>query len=71
MILYNLPKRQREVLSFIINNIEKKKESPTVHEISDGLNLAMGQIQALLDVLEIKNRIKRDRGKHRSITLVE
>ena len=69
--LYNLPARQREVLHFIVRNIEDKQESPTVREIAMGLDMADQQVSTLLKALEEKGRIKRDKYKHRSITILE
>lgn len=71
VLLYNLPQRQREALHFIVQNIEQKQESPTTLEIADALGISIQQAHALLEALEEKKRIKRDKGKHRSITLVE
>lgn len=71
VMLHNLPQRQREVLHFIVRNIEDKHESPTIDEIANGTKLKYQQVHEILNVLEEKKRIKRDKFKHRSITLVE
>ncbi|TXH52781.1 MAG: winged helix-turn-helix transcriptional regulator [Desulfurellales bacterium] len=69
--LSNLPQRQREVLHFIVREIEDKGQSPTQDEIAAGLGMVKGQVSACLDALENKGKIKRTRYGHRSIEVVK
>ena len=69
--LYNLPARQREVLHCIIRHIDDKGQSPTVAEIADACKTTVQNIQAALEALEKKNRIRREKGAPRSITVVQ
>lgn len=71
MIFYNLPEGQRRVLHFIMRNIEDKGESPTLDEIATEFEYTKQYAKKVLDALEKKGRIKRDKHQQRSITIVK
>ena len=71
MLFYNLPENQRRVLHFIIRNIEDKGESPTHAEIAAAFDMSEQHVHNVLNALEKKGRIKRDKHQHRSITVIE
>lgn len=68
--LHDLPRRQRDVLEFIIENILTKDQSPTEKEISDGLKIAPAQVHQILIALEEKKKISRQYHKSRSIVVI-
>lgn len=68
--LYNLPTRQREVLHFIIRNINDKEESPTLQEIADATKMKLSQVQQIIYALEAKKKISTTPHKSRSIVVI-
>lgn len=71
VVVYNLPQRQRQVFEFILENIEKRRESPTLQEIADACAMPLSQAQKIVDALVEKGKITKNTHKFRSITLVE
>ncbi len=69
--LHNLPQRQREVLHFIIREIEEKDQSPTIKEIANHIGILEQQVHQCLKALKEKNRITWDKFKQRSITVID
>ncbi len=68
----SLTPKQQETLSFIRGFIIRAKEAPTIQELRQGLNLkSLRSVTQRLESLEAKGFIKRDRFKHRSISLLD
>jgi repressor LexA len=65
-------KRQRQILDFIKQHIEKNGSAPTLRQIADALNVnSLATVHEHLQTLEAKGLIKRVHGKTRSIELVD
>ena len=70
MMFYNLPDKQRQALHFIVRYIDEKGQSPTHSEIADALDILPQQAHTILNALEKKGKIKRNKGAHRSIEII-
>lgn len=67
-VLYN---KQRQIVSFIKQYIEKNGFAPTLKEIADAIGVSsLATVHEHLQALEEKKLIKRKRGKSRAIELV-
>lgn len=66
-----LTKRQREILDFITNFVQKKGYSPSFEEIGDGMGLSsLATVHKHLTNLEKKGVLKRDYNRSRSIDVI-
>ena len=66
-----ITQKQQETLDFIKNFIARKGEPPTITQLSEGLKLrSLRSVTQRLEALEARGFIKRDRFKHRGITLL-
>jgi repressor LexA len=71
-VIKTLTTKQQETIQFIRKFRAENKQSPTVTELSNGLNLkSLRSVTQRLELLEKKGLIKRDPFKHRSIVLLE
>jgi repressor LexA len=69
VVLY---KRQRQVLDFIVQYIQKHGHSPTLREIADALGLsAVSTVHEHITALEEKGVIKRNRGKKTGFKIID
>ena len=69
IVLY---KKQREIVDFICQFIQKKGMAPTFREIADAINVSsLATVFEHLGTLEKKGVIKRDRGTMRAIEIVD
>lgn len=67
-----LTSKQQETLEFIKSHITKYGQSPTITEIAKGLSLeSLRSVTQRLESLERKGFIKRDRFKHRGISILK
>jgi repressor LexA len=65
-------KRQRQILDFIKQHIEKNGSAPTLRQIADALNVnSLATVHEHLQTLEQKGLIKREHGKTRAIELLD
>jgi SOS-response transcriptional repressor LexA len=64
-----IPKRQLDVIRFVLDYTSKHRIAPTHHEIAQGLGLKTVSMHQYLSPLETKGLIKRKPGKTRSIRL--
>lgn len=71
VLMTNLPQRQMEILHFIVRTIDDKKQSPTIKEIAEALDLKIPNVHSALDALEKKGKIKREKFCQRSIAVME
>jgi SOS-response transcriptional repressor LexA len=69
--LYNLPDGQRQVMHFIVREINDSGQSPTVAEISAACEMTPQHVNSILNNLEKRGRIKRVKHTSRSITIVQ
>jgi repressor LexA len=66
-----LTKRQREILDFISNFVQKKGYSPSFEEIGSGMGLSsLATVHKHLTNLEKKGMLKRDYNRSRSIDVI-
>jgi repressor LexA len=66
-----LTKRQREILDFITNFVQKKGYSPSFEEIGSGMGLSsLATVHKHLTNLEKKGMVKRDYNRSRSIDVI-
>ncbi|MEM2983300.1 MAG: transcriptional repressor LexA [Candidatus Bathyarchaeia archaeon] len=66
-----LTRRQKEVIDFVANFIEKKGYSPTLEEIAKGLNLAsVATVHKHIANLQEKGALKREWNRGRSLELL-
>jgi repressor LexA len=66
-----LTKRQREILDFISNFVQKKGYSPSFEEIGSGMGLSsLATVHKHLTNLERKGMLKRDYNRSRSIDVI-
>ncbi len=66
-----LYKKQRKIYDFICQYIQKNEFAPTLKEIADAMNVrSVATVHEHLRSLEEKNLIRRNKGKNRSIELV-
>lgn len=64
--------KQKEVLRFIKNFIKKKGYSPTNDEIKEATGLkSKPMVNHYLNSLELLGKIKRDKYKHRNISVIK
>jgi repressor LexA len=67
-----LTPKQQETLNYIKDYISKNRTSPLISELCRGLKLkSMRSVTQRLESLESKGLIKRDRFKHRGISILE
>lgn len=67
-----LSPKQLETLNFIKDFIKKHKMSPTIAEIKDEFGLdSIRSVMQRIEGLEKKGFLKRDKFKHRNITLID
>lgn len=71
MIYYNLPTGQMRVLHFIERTIAENGQSPTLEEIATEFDYTKQYAKKVVDALEKKGRISRDKHQQRSITLIK
>ncbi len=72
--MITLTERQQDALRFIIGFKERNGISPSMREIARGIGLSentMGHVQRLLDCLEQRGAIRRQRFISRSIEVLE
>ena len=70
-IKIRITQKQEETLDFIKNFITRNGESPTITQLSGGLGLkSLRSVTQRLEALEAKGLIKRDRFRHRGISLL-
>jgi SOS-response transcriptional repressor LexA len=62
---------EEEVYDFIRAYIRQHRIPPTMREICAGTYLSIGTVLRCLDILEVRGRIARKRGKSRSINLLD
>lgn len=66
-----ITQKQQETIDFIKDFIVRKGESPTITQLSEGLKLkSLRSVTQRLEALEARGFIKRDRFKHRGISLL-
>ncbi len=66
-----ITQKQQETLDFIRGFIARNGESPTITQLSEGLKLkSLRSVTQRLEALETRGFIKRDRFKHRGISLL-
>lgn len=66
-----LYKKQKQIYDYICQYIQKNEFAPTLKEIADAMNVnSVATIHEHLKALEEKNLIRRNKGKNRSIELV-
>lgn len=61
--------KQYEVYDFIVNYVQKRRHSPTVGEIAEGVNRSRGLISRYLHALADEGHIDLVAGEHRNIRL--
>lgn len=67
-----LSQKQKETLDFIKSFINKSGDAPTISELGEGLKLnSLRSVTQRLESLVNKGFIKRDRFKHRGISIVD
>jgi repressor LexA len=67
-----LYKRQRQILDFIAQYIQKNTYAPTLREIADAINVSsLATVHEHLEALVRKNVIKKHNGKVRGLELVD
>ena len=65
-------KRQRQILDFIKQHIQKTGSAPTLRQIADALDVnSLATVHEHLQTLETKGLIKRQHGKTRAIELLD
>jgi repressor LexA len=65
-------KRQRQILDFIKQHIQKTGSAPTLRQIADALNVnSLATVHEHLQTLETKGLIKRQHGRTRAIELLD
>jgi predicted transcriptional regulator len=69
--LPHIPRRQLDVLLFVLAYTSGNKIAPTHHEIAQGLGLKTISMHQYLGPLEAKGLIKRKPGKTRSVRLTQ
>ena len=67
----DLSPRQRETLHWVRNFIRQHHLPPTVREIGDAFGIKSSSVFDLLQALERKGSIKRERRKARSIVILD
>ena len=71
-LLHKLTRKQKEILEFIIQEIDNKNYPPSVREICSAFNLrSSSTAHSHLVALEKKGFIKRDPAKPRALELLE
>ena len=66
-----LYKKQKQIYDYICQYIQRNEFAPTLKEIADAMNVSsVATIHEHLRALEEKNLIKRNKGKNRSIELM-
>ena len=66
-----LTKRQKEVLSFIANHINKHSYSPTIREIAEHFKMSVKGAYDHVAALKRKNCLKQDGNRSRTMVLTE
>ena len=66
-----LTKRQKEVLSFISNHINKHSYSPTIREIAEHFSISVKGAYDHVAALKKKNCLKQDGNRSRTMVLTE
>ena len=66
-----LPRRQAVCFNSIKELIRIKGEPPTFREIGEWMGVNVSTVAHFLDALEAKGYIKREAGRHRSISVIE
>jgi repressor LexA len=66
-----LTKRQKEVLSFIANHINKHSYSPTIREIAEHFTISVKGAYDHVAALKKKNCLKQDGNRSRTMALTE
>jgi SOS-response transcriptional repressor LexA len=68
---YNMTQPQRDIMLFIVGNIQEQGQSPTIQEISTAVGREPSNVIKTLRLLEARGFIKREAGVVRGITLPE
>lgn len=66
-----ISKRQLEALDFIRRFIRRKRYSPSIREIAEGLNTAISNTHRVVEMLEERGHIRRLPNKSRTIEVVK
>lgn len=66
-----LSENQKETLEFIEKFVADNGISPTLQNIADHFGITVPSASNRINALIIKDQVKRDSGKHRSITLTD